>query len=88
MARFLGLKWDDRSSSWSIIGKERSAVLIAHKVERWMIDNPPTFPPSTVAVARVPPGADLEQFVATLPAPDGHFDDCPLCRAGSAHTIH
>lgn len=85
MARFLGLKWDDESSSWSIILKERSASLIAQKVERYMIDNPPLVTTS-IGMARVPPGADPEAFVRSLPAPD--VSNCPLCRAGTPHTIH
>lgn len=86
MARFLGLKCDAGSSSWSIIARDRSAEALADKVALWMVDNPPTFPPSTIGFARVPPGVDVEQFVLSLPPPD--VSDCPLCRAGGLHTVH
>lgn len=86
MARFVAVRWDhDESSSWSIILRDRSGESLVDRVDAWMREHPPT-KVTSIGVARVPPGVNAERFVSTLPAPD--VSDCPLCRAGTAHTIH
>lgn len=89
MARFVGLKWDDATSSWTIILRERSLPLLAERAERWMHDDVSPGV-SHVAFARVPSKVNVEQFVRSLPPPDPEaFKDCPLCRAGNySHTLH
>ena len=87
MARFVAVQWDDDRASWSIILRERSANLLADRLAAWMADHPPS-KVTSIGIARVASEVDAEQFVSTLPAPDGQFNDCPLCRAGTPHTIH